>query len=253
MKRLLAAVLVAALLVTSLFPAMTADAASDFDTAVETRYNTIMASVRSRAVGGKCEINYTTNWYANLEPLEVAARLIYGEAPWWIADKKCVAMVVWNRRELSWYPDTLYDVIVAPDQFKAITGTAGETATARTVYVETRSWQNALRYACIIWTARVKGVQPHSYLGVPEDFKGQIFFKSYKSFFIVGKAKDEGETSMLYSDGEGWVVISDIFVPVHGAFGSVTEARKAYDNPNNPKDELPYYADGESVNIYYYR
>lgn len=257
MKKLLATLLAAVLLATSLLSTATvstAEAAStaDFNTEVETRYNAIMTEMEAREANDAYGnyIDYKENWYADLEPIEAAARMICGEAPWWIADKKCVAMVVWNRREKSWYPDTLYDVVVQTKQFLALTGSEEETIAAREIKCSTASWKNALRYVCIIWTARVLGVEPDSYLGVPTGYTDQLFFLSYDSFFA--KAYDSGSVSKM-STSEGEITISDIFVPVHGTFSSVAAAEAAYNNENNASLGLPYDKDGERVNIYYSR
>lgn len=266
MKKILATVMAAIIMATSLFSATTAQAATtaDFNTEVQTRYDTIMASMQAKIVNGVDgnDILYSVGWYEDLEPLEVAARCIYGEAPWWIADKKCVAMVLWNRREKSWYPDTLYDVAVQAGQFAAITGDEDETEGARIVDITTSSWQNALRFACIIWTARVLGVEPDSYISVPTGFTDQLFFLSYGSFFSKTYDVDSGvdsdndgenEIVSYMTNSEGTFEISDIFVPVHGAFDSVTAAKAAYDASTNAAWGLPYNAIGERVNIYFSR
>lgn len=244
----------------SLFSATAAQAATtaDFNTEVQNRYNAIMASMQAKIVNGVDgnDILYSAGWYEDLEPLEVAARCIYGAAPWWIADKKSVAMVMWNRRELSRYPDTLYDVIVEDGEFPIITGSEDETVRARNVDITSASWQNALRYACIIWTARVLGVEPDSYLGVPSGFTNQTHFMSCSDLLVLAYDIDTNsdgiKDSIQIMDADGSYIIGSIFIPVHGLFTSSGTARNAYTNASNATLGKPYNAEGEWVNAYFY-
>ncbi|MBQ6876531.1 MAG: cell wall hydrolase [Lachnospiraceae bacterium] len=243
MKRFVVMMLVSIMLVVTAMPTMKAKAASTADE----WYNITMASMRAKVVNGTDgnDIAYSATWYSGLSEVEVLARLLYAEAPWWIADKKCVAMVLWNRVQVGWYASTLYGVAVQNGQFATITGSVNETAGARIVDIESASWQNALRYACTIYVTGT--TNPKWALGISE-FSYQRDFRSFLSF--NGKAYDLSGEPHINIDGTEYGIY-DIYIPVHGYFETVAEAVNQYLSPSNAENNLPYYADGEGVNIYF--
>lgn len=256
MKRKIAVVLAFVLLLTAVMPGMTSFASNSVETtsarsasalqaAAQTRYNAVMAA-------GVELIDYSDDWYESVTPVELGARLIYAEAPYWKADKQGVAWVLWYRRQASHFPNTFYDIAVDPGEFASITGgvdadydeRVDNTERARLVDTTSPAWQNSLMYACILWAAVVDGYDPSLVLPIPSGYTNQMYFCSYGSFFrsasdVNGQPKKDGQN------------IYRIWVPVLGAFSTVTAAKTAYDNPNNIANELPAPQDLECVNVYY--
>ena len=263
MKQKIAIMLATLMLLTSVFPTMTSLAANDESTATTYSASALQASAQRRynevMAAGVKKIEYSENWYENVTPVELGARLIYAEAPFWKADKQAVAWVMWYRRadNTGDFKDvnTLYDVIVQSGQFATITGGASPSLTeeerkantkaAREVDVTTQSWQNALMYACIIWAAAAEGYNPALVLPIPTGYTNQMYFCAFWSFF----------QSDTYDTNDGPVKdykpIKQIFIPVHGGFLTVAEAQRVYYNENNLSLELPYPKDKECVNVFY--
>lgn len=257
MKRKIAVVLAFVLLLTAVMPGMTSFASNSVETtsarsasalqaAAQTRYNAVMAA-------GVEAIEYSANWYENVTPVELGARLIYAEAPYWKADKQGVAWVLWYRRQSSSFPNTFYDIAVQSGQFAVITGgvnadydeRVANTERARIVDTTSAAWQNSLMYACILWAAAVEGHDPSLALPIPSEYTNQMYFCSYWSFF--GSASDDVNGQPKKS-GQN---IYKIWVPVLGEFSTVAGAKAAYDNPNNIANGRPAPQDLECVNVYY--
>lgn len=210
--------------------------------------------INSSTIGSK--VTYTGNWYTALEDKEVIARLIYGEAPYWLEDRHAVSWVLWSRRESTaenMGAGDLYNVATAAGQFATITGSSAETNMARNPETSTTAWKTSVRCASALFATQDKiGAygSPASVLSKPSGYVGQLYFCSYDSFFYgANKAVDE--------DGvvkRGDYIVADIFIPWLGTFTTVAAAKAEYDALGAvDSDERPTNYISNRVNIYYNR
>ena len=93
-----------------------------------------------------------SNWYAEINELEITARLIYGESVNDPTDMNAISWVVWNRYA-SGFGSTLR-AVTTTGAFASITGTSsGQTERARSPLSNPTAWDIAVRNACYIYAA----------------------------------------------------------------------------------------------------
>ena len=96
-----------------------------------------------------------------MDEIELVARTIYGEFGFDVnntdytgdyqAQRAAVAWVIQNRVTSAGFPSTATEVVKQEEQFASITGSYDETNAARGPITNTEAWDEALRFAIIMY------------------------------------------------------------------------------------------------------
>ncbi len=217
-------------------------------------------------------IAYSANWYQSSSIgayIEVVNRTVFGEAPFWITDKRAVALTIYYRRlsnDTSFYgaDRSLYGVVVKPMQFAALTGSSGATEAARMPQLAsnwTSKWDNCATAVGAIWGAVVGNGSPSEAMAIPVGYSGQLFFRSPGTFFGTGinnPVMDESKSHAYDLNGAAYYMavdengnvtrsrIKDICVPGVGVYQTVAAARTAYVNSGRGFDSTD-----DTCNVYF--
>lgn len=278
MKRILAMIMSLAMLLSATELSFSVNAAENSESAVITESGAEMASVSSVSSTATTYFNsimektndgtygrqfntHESGWYTSLEYIETVVRLVYAEAPWWLADKQATSWVLWNRRQSTesrfLAVNTLYDVAVQPGEFTSITGESNATGTARKPDVTIPSWRNSANYVSMIWAAAIVGgdATPSGLLPVPTGYTGQLDFRGYSSFFVENPTYTQNYAFTrngvpyyhMYNSKTGTASEARIYhicIPGVGVYESIEEAKEKY---YTKYDNIA----GEKVNIYF--
>ncbi len=121
----------------------------------------LYAQYKSTAGVYKAYFGPGLDWTSDLDEVELVARTIYGEFSYELktssytgdyqAQRAAVAWVIQNRVTSTGFPSTATGVVKETDQFATITGTSSETSNARSPQTNTDAWDEALRFAIIMY------------------------------------------------------------------------------------------------------
>lgn len=125
------------------------------------RIDDFYARYKSTAGAYKPYYGENYDWTSGLDEIELVARTIYGEFGFDVnntdytgdyqAQRAAVAWVIQNRVTSAGFPSTATEVVKQEEQFASITGSYDETNAARGPITNTEAWDEALRFAIIMY------------------------------------------------------------------------------------------------------